>query len=296
MIVCLKGGIGNQLFCYAAARRLSYINDAELVIDDVTGFMGDTLYKRRFALGHFNIVGRRAFPDERLKRPVFISRRILRIINRYREYYERSYLEDPTLDFDARLLDFRVKNYVYLDGYWQSEGYFKDIEKIIRKDLSMVPLDNKDLMKIVEDIKKNQTVAVHVRWFDAPGKNSIKNVPPEYYKVAIKEAEATLKDCKYAIFSDNTLAALKILPLSRERILYLSNSENNDQGYSDLWLMSQCRHFIMANSTFSWWGAWLGEKKDSLVVAPDMVRIGTGAWGFKGLIPERWKKIKIKIK
>jgi hypothetical protein len=93
------------------------------------------------------------------------------------------------------------------------------------------------------------------------GRNSIKNIPPEYYKMAIKEAEATFKDCKYAVFFRQHSGSLENTSPIKGTHLALSNSENNDQGYSDLWLIVSMQAFIMANSTFSRWGSMAGRRE-----------------------------------
>ena len=104
IISLVVGGLGNQLFCYAAARRLALVNDAELVINDVTGFARDHVYKRRYQLDHFNIPCRKATPAERLE-PFFRFRRPwMRRSNRAVPFEKRRYICEESMDFDPRLL------------------------------------------------------------------------------------------------------------------------------------------------------------------------------------------------
>jgi len=79
-----------------------------------------------------------------------------------------------------------------------------------------------------------------------------------------------------------------LIALPKERVTVISHNKGDENAYADLWLMTQCKHFIIANSTFSWWGAWLGENADTIVIAPNIVVRGITSWGFKGLIPKRW--------
>jgi hypothetical protein len=105
LIVRIKGGLGNQLFCYAAARRLALVNDAELVIDDVTGFARDQQYRRRYMLDRFNILARKATPRERLEPFERYRRGVMRLLSRRKPFVERHYLEREGIEFDERLLE-----------------------------------------------------------------------------------------------------------------------------------------------------------------------------------------------
>jgi hypothetical protein len=139
VITRIKGGLGNQLFCYAAARRLALVNNAELVIDDVTGFARDRGYRRRYILDPFSIPARKATPGERLEPFERYRRGVMKWLSRRKPFEERRYLEQEGRNFDERLLAFKVKGTLYLDGLWQSEGYFKDVKQTIREDLQIIP-------------------------------------------------------------------------------------------------------------------------------------------------------------
>lgn len=289
VVVRIKGGLGNQLFCYAAARRLAIVNDAELVIDDVTGFARDRLYQRTYLLDRFKIPCRKATPAERLEPFERVRRAILKWINRRRSFYERTYIEQEGLDFDPRLLDYKVRSSVYLDGLWQSEGYFKDIASVIRKDLDIISPHNEAVHSLAARIREVNAVAIHVRWFDPPGdKPSKYNLPVSYYEHAISIIESRVARPLYFLFSDNPDAAFKMLRIPNNRLIVVDQLINFRDPVTDMWLMSQCRHFIIANSTFSWWGAWLGEKDGSVIIAPAIKVDGKAAWGFQGLLPNRW--------
>lgn len=291
LIVRIKGGLGNQLFCYAAARRLALVNNAELVIDDVTGFARDVRYRRCYMLDRFNIPARKATPVERLEPLERYRRGVMKLLSRRKPFEERRYVEREGMDFDERLLDLKVKGAMYLDGGWQSEGYFYDVEQTIRDDLRIVPPADVMNQRMAEKIRNSQAVALHVRWFDAPGEISLHNISSAYYQDAIDLMEGKLESPHYFLFSDNPVEAEKKFSLPEGRITYVSHNQGDENAYADLWLMSQCQHFIIANSTFSWWGAWLGKCAEKIVVCPaDEIR-GTTWWGFKGLIPDRWVKV-----
>ena len=288
IFVRIKGGLGNQLFCYAAARRLAIANSAELVIDDVTGFVRDSQYFRKYALDHFRIPCRKATHGERLEPFERYRRGMLKWLSRRKPFSERRYLEQEKQEFDERLLGLKLTGTLYLDGYWQSEGYFKDIEQTIRKDLLIIPPEDELNQQMSEKIRSTNAVAVHVRWFDEPGRPELNNASADYYLRAISSIEHKTNLPSYFLFSDDSDAARAKLALPEDRVTYVGHNRGDENAYADLWLMSQCRHFIIANSSFSWWGAWLSETRGGIIIAPDFKVNGITSWGFKGLVPDSW--------
>ena len=291
VIIRIKGGLGNQLFCYAAARRLALVNNAELVIDDVTGFKRDNQYCRKFVLDHFHIPVRKATPAERLEPFERYRRGVKKWLSRRKSFMKRCYLEQEGLDFDERLLEMKIEGTFYLDGYWQSEGYFKDVEQTIREDLRIISPTDDHNQRLAAEIRNSLAVAIHVRWFDPLGSTEIYNLSTDYYQRAIALMEAKIESLHYFIFSDDPVETRAKLALPENRVTFVSHNRGDKNSYADLWLMTQCRHYINANSTFSWWGAWLGGGKDKVVVTPCLKIDGKTSWGFKGLMPSEWVRV-----
>ena len=292
IIVRVKGGLGNQLLCYAAARRLALVNDAELVIDDVTGFARDEQFRRQYALDRFHIKARKATPRERMEPLERYRRGLSKIIAKHQPFHRRRYVEQEGIDFDDRLLAFRVKESVYLDGLWQSEGYFKDVEKTIREDLRIIPPRDPVNHETAARIAACNAVAVHVRWFESPDKKNAKhNASVGYYYRAIAEIKCSVSKPHFFLFSDDPASAESLLMLPGDRSTCVDHNHGDENAYADLWLMSQCKYFIIANSTFSWWGAWLSQHERKVVIAPGSVQSGISSWGFKGLLPDDWIKM-----
>jgi len=292
IITRIKGGLGNQLFCYAAARRLAMGNNAELVIDDVTGFARDYQYHHQYALDHFRIPCRKATPAERLEPFERYRRGVMKWLSRRKPFAKRRYLEQEGRDFDARLLTMNVKGTLHLDGLWQSEKYFKDVKATIRADLRIIEPSDKQNLCMAENIRSCcSAVAVHVRWFDDPGYVESHNVSANYYQRAIALMESKLGTPRYFLFSDDPEAARTKIVLPEDRMASVSHNRGDENAYADLWLMTQCQHFVTANSTFGWWGAWLAEYKKKIIIAPDISVRGITAWGFKGLLPDGWLRI-----
>lgn len=261
----------------------------ELVIDDATGFARDRQFSRRYALDHFHIPCRKATPAERLEPFERYRRGFMKWSSRRRPFEKRKYVEQEGIDFDKRLLALKVNGVIYLDGLWQSEQYFKDVQEVIREELRIVPPTDELNQRIAEEICNSNAVALHVRWFNAPGSMVSHNLSVDYYHRAIALMEENIDSPRYFLFSDAPDAARVLLSLPESKVVFVSH--NQGDAYVDLWPMSQCKHFITANSTFSWWGAWLGNEQNKTVLTPDLQLGGITAWGFDGLIPGEWVKV-----
>lgn len=283
IIVRIKGGLGNQLFCYAAARRLALANNAELVIDDVTGFVRDIQYRRQYALGNFSVLSRKATVAERMEPFERYRRGFAKLLSRQKPFPERDYLEEEGNWFDPRMLGLKVKGTLYLDGLWQNEKYFKDVEETIREDLRIIPPQDNENILMSEQIASCNAVSIHVRWFDFPDKmDSSLNLLQTYYTTAVSLILEKVSNPHFFIFSDKPNAACKLLGLSSNLTTLVRINHGDVNAYADLWLMAQCKHFIIANSTFSWWGAWLSASPGKNVIAP---RTG---FGSTDSLPREW--------
>ena len=292
VIVRLRGGLGNQLFCYAAGRRLAWANSAELVMDHITGFERDHLYLRSYMLDRFNVATRLASPSERLEPLGRYRRYLAKRVSRITPYHKRRYIEQEGINFDGRILALRFNGTLYLDGYWQSEGYFCDIENIIRQDLIMKPPVDDANREMAERIRESlNPVCVHMRWFSKTNAQSDycdHNLSKDYYQKAMKQIHELVSTPCFFVFSEDIDAARQALGRFSDKIIFVGHNRGDEAAYADLFLMKQCRHFIIANSSFSWWGAWLGASKDKVVIAPDIYLTGIASWGFRGLLPEQW--------
>lgn len=295
LISRIKGGLGNQLFCYAAARRLALFSQAELVIDNVSGFTRDKKYLRKYRLDKFSISSRLANASERFEPLSLARRKLVKLINRSRPFELRSYIEQEFSDFDSRLIDMRLSlKSTTIDGLWQSAFYFRGIENILRDDLriNLISTSRNDAAALW--IKRNEAICVHVRWFE-PG-SSIANVNFQYYKTAFNIIKEKIKDPYFVIFSENPSAAKSLLDIAENRALCVDWNLNDAGDVADLWLMTQCKHFIIANSTFSWWGAWLGaSERHQMVFFPRLTQLDKlqWAWDYEGQMPETWIPIEI---
>ena len=275
--VCICGGLGNQLFSYAAARRLAIVNNAELRIDHLSGFWNDK-FGRQYALHHFNIPQKLVTPGEAFISYGRFSRALLRKLSRLIPFSARPYIMETRNDFDERLVNLKLRCNVYLEGYWQSEGYFQDVQQQIREDLKMISPIKPDTVAMSGRIEQVEAIGVHVRrmQIDHP-------LEPDYYFRAIEYLKTRIEMPHFFVFSDSPGWAQTTLRFDAPTT-FVTKEPGDDSGCMDLWLMSLCKHFIIANSTFSWWGAWLGTNPNKIVTCPSFFK----NWGHVGLVPDSW--------
>ena len=296
VVARLKGGLGNQLFCYAAARRLAWANDAELVLDAVTGFRYDHLYGRTYALGCFSIPARLATPAEQMEPLGRVRRLIARKLSERKPLEHRRYIQQVGVDFDPGIVALRLQDgTTYFDPFGQSEDYFADIRDELKNELRMSQPGEPENLKMAAHILSTDSVALHVRWFDAGDSADSSNISQAYYTAAINQLLTKVPGAHFFIFSDRPEESAQLLiPLmGAQPFTVVQHNANTGNAEADFWLMRQCRHFIIGNSTFAWWAAWLGEQErhGTEVFAPARnvdPEHSVTAWGFPGLLPDRW--------
>lgn len=300
IIIRLLGGLGNQLFQYALGKQLSIIHNRPLKLDVnyYTAAKSDPkLGIRVYGLNHFNIEEKFATAEELapfrkyLKKDFFSK--VRRHLSGVGEYYKRSYIFEPPKNyfvFDQRLLSAPLKSPVYLDGFWQAEKYFLGIEKIIRQEFAFKEVPDTTNQKMLSDISSVDSVAIHIRHGDNATKVAKNHgvLPLEYYQKAIDDLTKTVKNPSFFVFSDDPTWAKENLQLGFPAVFVSHNGD--EKNYEDLRLMSACKHHIIGNSTFSWWGAWLGKKTGQLVYAPKRYHMVSNI-PTVDLYPQTWKKI-----
>lgn len=290
VIVKLMGGLGNQMFQYAAGRRLTHILSTELKLD-ISGFENYNL--RKYELGSFNILEDFASPREvkalTSQKNGFLTG-LLRCLLRRPKDLAPSHIRESHFHFDSEILN--LPNNVYLDGYWQSEKYFNDIEDVIRKEFAITVPQTGESQKMAELISSRESVSLHVRRGDYVSDLHTRKVHGtcnlEYYERAIAEIYSKVDKPHLFVFSDDMEWSKANLNISHPVVFVDHN--NFSRSYEDLRLMRQCRHHIIANSSFSWWGAWLSTYKNKIVIAPkkwfNTLEIDT-----RDLFPMEWKTI-----
>ncbi|MGA2121749.1 MAG: alpha-1,2-fucosyltransferase [Methanoregula sp.] len=289
IIVRLIGGLGNQMFQYALGRVLSLKWHSDLYLD-LTHLTTPppNITPRRYALDKFNIEADIA--SSGLLKQVPFSQKEIFLIG-FRNFFTRKaifqYVKEPTVNFNRGMLD--LPDNVYLEGYWQSEKYFAGISDVIRQDFIILPNPSERNQKILDEIQECNSVSVHVRrgdYITNPETRRIHFVcDEEYYRKALEIIMKQIKNPHIFVFSDDTdWTDNHIMPDAP--VTYITHNIDK-QSYEDMRLMMHCRHHIIANSSFSWWGAWLGKKPGQLVVAPSRW-YNTKLCNYSDRLPSDW--------
>ena len=291
VIARIRGGLGNQLFMYAMARRLAHVNNAELAFDDRTSFRGKNKYGRQYMLNRFPIKGRIATAAECREPFDSLRRSLVKWRDKNRPLHEKHFVTDPG-GLDPAIYSMKIERPTTFEGYWQTEKWFDEIADEIRAECTPEAPTDADNQRSAAAIAACTAVALHVRFFNDPTQTAQSKQVLEYYSDAVKTIREKVENPKFFIFSDQPEKAREILALDSSESYVVDHNAGDAKAHLDLWLMSKCQHFITANSTFSWWGAWLGEKPNSVVVTPVFTAADAFlAWGLPGTIPDRWIRI-----
>jgi hypothetical protein len=288
-VVRLYGGLGNQLFTYAAAKRLSVFNRCKLYIDAGSGFIRDHKYKRSYQLAAFEISSPTTNWGSLLGLIFTYFRRIIVSINEKLSASSKIIIQQKKISFDVDLLTLKITKPVLFEGFWQSEDYFKDIESVIRSEFKFKQSLVNEVFPFLPLINFTKAIAIHVRHFNDDHHINQGNVNDDYYKRSILYFQQQIPDAEFWLFSDNPQRALLKFKDVNVKCIPISSVVKDSNEVKELFLMSQFRNFIIGNSTFSWWGAWLSDYSDKKVVAPaEIINSGEGCWGFEGLLPREW--------
>lgn len=287
--VRLDGGLGNQLFQYAAGRALASRHGCALLLN--AGRLEGTVRKvtpRSFELDHFRHLGRLATDAQRrslswLPRVAPISR----WFSTWSAYVERG----P--GYNERFA--RLPDQTYLVGYWQSHRYFSHIAQQIAADLMPAKPLSVASEAVARAAAQEVSVAVHVRRGDYVSLPAAANLHGalglDFYVPALARVRKQVGDARYFVFSDDLAWCRANLPLSNAETVFVDHNVGPD-AWQDLILMARCTHHIIANSSFSWWGAWLADQRHGetghLVIAPARWFAGQPQQDHRDRFPSHW--------
>lgn len=290
IIVRIIGGLGNQMFQYAAGRQLAAAHNTILKLD-ISDFKDYPL--RDYDLSAFNIKELFATPEEilLLKEPDTGSfKKKLKKLLRRPSKVGITHIREKQYHFDPKIPT--MPGSIYLDGYWQSEKYFSDIADIIKNEFTVkLPQTDKN-MELAQQITSCESVSLHVRRgdyvTDAKTNTIHGTCDLDYYARCIEHLTQKVHRPCFFIFSDDPEWTERNLRITHPVTFIDHNGAKRN--YEDLRLMSQCRHHIIANSSFSWWGAWLGQHQNTIVYAPKRW-FNSPSFNTQDLLPETWARI-----
>ncbi|MGI4729907.1 MAG: alpha-1,2-fucosyltransferase [Janthinobacterium lividum] len=277
IITKLVSGLGNQLLQYAMGRQLSIAKNVLLKLD-VSFFEDQDL--RSYKLNHFNIVAEIASESEiqPFKKDINIYQKLHQQTSFHAKVYRnleplvfpkhtKKYFKEATwwiLESEI----YKTPNNVYVEGYWQHYKYYENIQPEIFDELTLKEPPDLNSQKWLTSITNNDnSVAIHVRRGDYvtdPGANYLMGVlPVKYYNEAINYLKQKISNPTFYFFSDDLVWVKEHIKTGSTNFYVDGNMD-----YVDLDLMRHCKHQVIANSTFSWWGAFLNRNPDKIVIAP----------------------------
>ncbi|MFD2934558.1 alpha-1,2-fucosyltransferase [Spirosoma flavum] len=282
----ITSGLGNQLFQYAAGRDLALKNKTSLYLDlsyYLYEYSTDTV--RPFKLDHFSVPYRvlQKSPLEYLSKATKLlpNRSLPPLL---------LFLKEKQFHFDDTVVEASACC-ITLDGFWQSEAYFRDNADTIRRDLTLSNIPSPEFAHYKQQINNTPTpVSIHVRRGDYVNHPEFSKtfgfIGLAYYEQALSQLNELHKNIQLYVFSDDHEWVHQNLSLPDNTVFVQNSGSNAD--IADLVLMSQCQHHIIANSSFSWWGAWLNPNPDKLVITPRQWYKQQPTWNTKDLLPSTW--------
>jgi len=286
------GGLGNQMFQYAAGRAVSLRKGVPFFLD----LSELDHYKRHngFELSEafelkVSIAEQSCLHDILGVRSSLPARKLL-IRDRFRRLRGTRFVVEPHFHFWSGIYD--IQNLSYLVGYWQSEHYFLDVESVIRSDLEFRSYMSVANMGAARNISAVNSVSLHVRRGDyasnpkALAEHGLCGL--DYYHAAVRYVAEHTNEPVFFVFSDDPHWVKNNLSFNHP--LHFVDHNQGEDSYNDMRLMSLCKHHIIANSSFSWWGAWLNRSNEKIVVAPKHW-FATEGRDTKDLIPAGWIQI-----
>lgn len=251
--IVFKGGVGNQLFQYATAKAI--MQKGDILLFNLDSYHNDYL-KRSFRLFNYKISGidkDNLFPNRIMKKNSLLFK-LLKKTGCLIYLFEKP-------DFGLYELKKNIKLYSILEGYWQAEMYFDSIKEELKNTIR--PKSIPEYPVFLEELN---TVGIHVRRSDYQTNQRYGVLSVDYYYKAIKHIKDRVNNPLFIIFSDDIQWCKK--NIFDHNIIYFEN-ENWNTDYLQLFLMSKCSHNIIANSSFSWWGAWLNSNNEKIVIRPE---------------------------
>lgn len=289
IIIRLKGGPGNQLFQYAAARSLAHIHNTTVKLDTTSYYYGGP---RQFELCHFNIQVNLATVSD-IKNLIEVKQNKLQKIL-HSCFHSHPKLSPNHVRYNKSQYnpDFhKLPDNIYLEGYFESEKYFINIADIIRDEYRVKNELTGKNKEVAEKIQNTQSVGICVRRGDYVADPKINRTHGicslDYYYHCIEQIHQKIKEPFFFVFSDDIDWCKNNLKINYP-VAFVDHN-GIDKAYENLRLISFCKHHIMANSSFSWWGVWLSTNRDKIVFAPQKWFVDK-KFNIDDILPAGWIK------
>ncbi|WP_440874444.1 alpha-1,2-fucosyltransferase [Thalassotalea sp. PLHSN55] len=286
-IVRVCGGFGNQIFQYAFYQAIKAKFNQETVKLDIHDMASYQLHNGFELERIFNLNENYCSKEEKLQiqGTKNIVTKFKKELNKYLPFVNRTYIKEKKklhFSYQEQFLGTANTN-VYYRGSWQSYRYLDNIESTLRENLVFPSFTEQQNIELADDIANHTTVAIHIRRGDYLKHKSLGGIcTTDYYEQAVKKIESLVENPMFVVFSDDIPWCRENLKVANAKFVDWNGGENS---YRDMQLMSLCNHNIIANSSFSWWGAWLNANPNKIVVCP-------GKWihytDSLGILPKEW--------
>jgi hypothetical protein len=282
--------LGNQMFQYAFIKSLSIRNKIDFRLD----ISWSNTYLRKYELEIFNIDKKYSrTADLPFYERLFFNSKIANFITSKIIYFFKKYNHNHHIEKQYNYDDdfMKIKTW-YVEWFFQTEKYFIDFEEIIRKDFEFIKPINERNSNILSIITSVNSVSIHVRRWDYISNNKTNQFhwtcSVDYYLNAIKKIRAKISNPIFFIFSDDIEWAKLNITVDSE--CFYIDWNNNLDGFEDMRLMSFCKHNIIANSSFSWWWAWLNKNIEKIVIWPQNW-FNDNSMNTEDIMPKNWIRI-----
>jgi hypothetical protein len=293
IVVKLIGGLGNQMFQYAAGLSLANKKNTDLLLD--TSFLNEdskgAYTKRHFELDKFSI--KEKIADKFILQQFNFTENqlLIKIKKSIPGIFKRIIFNEHQFNFHPTFFKFPTNT--YLNGFWQSEKYFVENRAVLLNNFSLKDPLTAVAQEIENKIKSSTSVSLHIRRGDFLSLKSANHfhgfLPIEYYKQAIDFINSKVNNTTFFIFSDDIAWCKTHFDFINSKE-FVDGKELGISTHEELILMSRCQHNITANSSFSWWGAWLNQNPNKLVIAPKNW-FADKTINTNDLIPESWVRL-----
>ena len=277
LIIRMSNNLGNQMFMYASAYAFAKKLGRELLIDDETAYQ-DQRNIYRYDLDVFNVKSKKASMDNKfLGKSGYLKRKTLKFLDKFnksKNFYVEPKDKNKNTVYYPNAMTGNFKNTLYIEGHFETEKYFKDCEENIKKEFTLRSVNSFKNTQIYKDINNSNSVSICVRQNrfserkraitkkDDENSFIFTHDQIEYIKKAINVIKSKIQNPKFFLWSNDYKNLDKFFPVNE----YVHVSSGSI--HSDLYLMSQAKHFVVIPSSYNWWGAWLRDKSTGLILRP----------------------------
>jgi hypothetical protein len=285
VIARLAGGLGNQLFMYAFNIAMAERNHVPLKLDVRGGFMRDRTYQRQHLLDY---ILPPVMPASRWESRLFplghTLRKLDRKLNARLPLARRYYVQERSLSFDPEIRNLKIVRPTVFNGYWQAPQYFDDLKPGIAERIRFPKVLTAPVHEEAEKICAENAVCLAIRRYEEVPRPKHHILQLDYFQQAMARIEQSIEKPHYFVFAQdmdwarNNIRSEHPVTFAREKDLHAGVIQ-------DLYLMTQCRHYILSNSSLHWWAAWLNQSPDKVVIAP------AKGWPNADMLPNDWVQL-----